>query len=58
MKLFSICMCVVGGAVLLSIVLGIVGLAVGGYAVCFVFGLAGLVLGALVGLVFGIINYE
>ncbi len=51
-------MCVVGGAVLLSIVLGIVGLAVGGYAVCFVFGLAGLVLGALVGLVFGIIKYE
>jgi len=51
-------MCVVGGAGLLSVVLGIVGLAVGGYAVCFVFGLVGLVLGALVGLVFGIRMFQ
>lgn len=46
MKLFNICMCVMGGAGLLSGVLGIVGLAVGGYALCFIFGLAGLVLGS------------
>ena len=58
MKLFNICMCVLGGAGLLSVVLGIVGLAVGGYAVCFIFGLAGLVLGALVGLVFGIRMFQ
>ena len=58
MKLFNICMCVLGGAGLLSAVLGVVGLAVGGYAVCFIFGLAGLVLGALVGLVFGIRMFQ
>jgi hypothetical protein len=58
MKLFNICMCVMGGAGLLSAVLGIVGLVVGGYAVCFVFGLVGLVLGALVGLVLGIRMFQ
>lgn len=51
-------MCVVGSAGLLSVALGVVGLIVGGYAVSFIFGLAGLVLGALVGLVFGIRMFQ
>jgi hypothetical protein len=54
MKVFTICACVLGCACLLSVVLGIVGLAISGYAVCFIFGLAGLLAGALVGLVVGI----
>jgi hypothetical protein len=45
----------VGGACLLSVVLGVVGLAIGGYAVSFIFGLAGLLVGAVVGLVVGIL---
>ncbi|WP_233635919.1 hypothetical protein [Hymenobacter setariae] len=56
MKIFAICACVLGGACLLSVALGVVGLAMGGYAVCFIFGLAGLVVGALVGLVVGILT--
>jgi hypothetical protein len=58
MRIFNICACVLGGAFLLSVVLGVVGLAVGGYAVCFIFGLAGLVVGAVGGLVLGIINFK
>lgn len=58
MRIFNICACVLGASVLLSFALGIVGLAVGGYAVGFLFGLAGVVLGAIGGLLFGIRTFR
>ena len=58
MKIFNICACVLLASGLLCGVLGVVGLAIGGYAVGFLFGLAGLGLGAVLGLVYGLRNFR